>query len=165
MLMCMANIWGVYCRFCWSLNKLAAPRLLMLETMSDSLTDVTLRLPLLGTLTDCSEQRLTTCTYTVTKFLPNSKAPTQPPRYKISPAVMHVSVNNTYDTVQAAVASHTSGKRSQCNLEMRAIEFWKKWARRHQCQYASMFRTTSQRHLHPGVTQSKFLDFYSPIHV
>ena len=52
---------------------------------------------------------------------------------------MHVSVNNAYDNVQAAVASHTSCKRSQCNLEMRAFEFWKKWARRHQCQYANMF--------------------------
>lgn len=99
--MCMAN----YCRYNWCLNKLAAPRLLMLEAMSDSLTDFTLRLPLLGTLTDCSDQRLTTCTETV--FLSRSEAPTQPQRYSISPAVMHANVNNAYDTVQAAEASHT----------------------------------------------------------
>ncbi len=74
--------------------------------LSDSLTGLTLRLPLLGTLTDCSEQRLTTCTYTVTEFLLRSEVPTQPTRYDTPPAVMHVSMNNACDNVQAAVASY-----------------------------------------------------------
>ncbi len=92
----------------------------MLEAMSDSLTDLTLHLPLLGTLTDCSDQRLTTCTYAETVFLPRYEAPTQPRRYNVSPAVMRVSVNNAYDDVQAA--SYTSCKISQYNLEIRTFE-------------------------------------------
>ncbi len=104
--MCMANIWGVYYRFYWIQNKLAAPRLLMLEAISDSLTDLTLRLPLLGTLTDCSEQRLTICTYVETLFLPKCEAPTQPRRYNNPPAVMHVSENNAYNDVRATMASY-----------------------------------------------------------
>ncbi len=115
--MCMAN----YCRYNWCLNKLAAPRLLMLEAMSDSLTDFTLRLPLLGTLTDCSDQRLTTCTETV--FLSRSEAPTQP-------QIQHFSCSHAckckqciWHRASCRGITHTSGKRSQCNLEMRAFEF------------------------------------------
>lgn len=66
----------------------------MLEAISDSLTDSKLRLPLLGLLTGCSEQRLTTCTYIEIVFLPRSEAQTQPPRYNIHLCMYDESMQN-----------------------------------------------------------------------